>query len=110
MKTLKEFIDENIDDVYAVETFMNKKNIASITDDNTTRIGYTKEKYPECKRDFEKLNDTLLNSKPIATYLLNNIEYIKYVTQNMIGADIPDDKKILIAVYSGDIYKEGEIE
>ncbi|MBQ1732350.1 MAG: hypothetical protein II037_09090 [Bacteroidales bacterium] len=108
--TLKEIIEENIDEVYAVETFMNKKNIADIEDDDTTRIGYTKDKRPECQRDFENLNETLLNSEPLVAYLFNNIEYIKYVTKNMIGAGVPEDKKILIAVYSGDIYKKDEIE
>lgn len=107
---LKEYIEENKENLYKVECFVNTKDIPDIRDENTREFFFANDGFTESYADDIKLSKTLLESEPLKVYLMNKESYDSIMLNNFGGTTYPKDKNILVALYSNDIIVPEKIE
>lgn len=111
MKTLLDYINDNRQIVYSIETYVNSKNNTNIFDSDTRTINFTQTGLSQCNvSNYNKLNQTLLNTVPLKVYLFDNDTYNTVIHKDLIDEGIPADKKNLLAIFDNNILKENIIE
>lgn len=107
---LQDYIEQNKNDLYKIECFVNTNNVPDIRDKNTREFFFANDGFTESYYNDMQLSKTLLNAEPIKVYLMDKSTYEEVIFDDFRECHIPENKKTLVALYSNDIIVPGRIE
>lgn len=106
MKTI-DYINKYKEELLRIEFMYNKNNDTKINNEtiqiNAVTEGMGLIQFPQYK--VEDLNKTLLQTEPLKVFLFGEYEYNKIINRMRIYEEIPENKKIMVVLFSSEIEK-----
>lgn len=106
MKTI-DYINKYKEELLRIEFMYNKNNETKINNEtiqiNAVTEGMGLIQFPQYK--VEDLNKTLLQTEPLKVFLFGEYEYNKIINRMRIYEEIPENKKIMVVLFSSEIEK-----
>ncbi|MCI5607021.1 MAG: hypothetical protein SPE59_01355 [Treponema sp.] len=106
MKTI-DYINKYKEELLRIEFMYNKNNDTKINNETIHIFGLTEGmgmiQFPEC--EIEELNKVLLQTEPLKVFLFEEYEYNKIINHFEDYEKFPENKKIMVVLFSSEIEK-----